>query len=263
MLQGNKPPWTLKAKALYSKPDSARAKRYFGVPKVQTPSFFPILSLLPQRALVYVKATYPELFVQTFLDIFSAMWEEDQDVSKPDLLSAALSKRFEEVQVREIVDKATAPENKKVLNANTAEALQQGAFGCPWFWVQNSKGEEEPFFGSDRYVHLFPVGISSSLSMVPGGKFGCMRTMKRELGRASLILVGSISCGSTWSCHGRMLSCSRLRKRRSELDIRPASSGKRGGHLGVGRRQGTEYPVLVYCLLQIDTSHGRCRVARA
>ncbi|KAK7189363.1 DSBA-like thioredoxin domain-containing protein [Paraphaeosphaeria sporulosa] len=146
---GNKPPWTLKAKALYSGPDAARAKRYFGVPKMQTPSFFPILSLLPQRALVYIKATYPELFVQTFVDLFSAMWEEGQDVSKPDLLSVALSKRFEEVQIREILGKATAPENKQVLNANTKEALDQGAFGCPWFWVCNSKGEEEPFFGSD------------------------------------------------------------------------------------------------------------------
>jgi hypothetical protein len=30
---------------------------------------------------------------------------------------------------------------------------KQGAFGCPWFWVTNSEGKSEPFFGSDRYVH--------------------------------------------------------------------------------------------------------------
>jgi glutathione S-transferase kappa 1 len=172
MLQGNKPPWTLQAKAAYSKPDAARAKRYFGIPEMQTPSFFPILSLLPQRALVYIKATYPNLYVQTFLDIFSAMWEEHQDVSKPDLLAAALSKRFEEGRVREILGKATAPENKQALNANTKEALEQGAFGCPWFWVRNSRGEEEPFFGSDRYVCLFPVKISCVLRMVPDGESG-------------------------------------------------------------------------------------------
>jgi glutathione S-transferase kappa 1 len=155
---------------------------------MQTPSFFPILSLLPQRALVYIKATYPDLYVQTFLDIFSAMWEENLDVSKPDLLAAALSKRFENGQVREILAKATAPDNKQALNANTKEALEQGAFGCPWFWVRNARGEEEPFFGSDRYVCLFPVEISRIPSMVPGRGSGHMRTMKRAFGRARLML---------------------------------------------------------------------------
>ncbi|KAJ4286703.1 hypothetical protein N0V90_012955 [Kalmusia sp. IMI 367209] len=152
---GNKPPWTLAAKAAYSTPDSARAKAYFGLPNVRTPSFFPILSLLPQRALVYVKAAFPELYVQTFLDMFSAMWENNKDVSKPELLSAVLSKRFEEKQIRDILEKATKPEYKQALNANTKTALEQGAFGCPWFLVRNSKGEEEPFFGSDRFHYMW------------------------------------------------------------------------------------------------------------
>ncbi|KAL1612038.1 hypothetical protein SLS60_000261 [Paraconiothyrium brasiliense] len=140
--------------AAYSTHDSARAKQYFGLPDVQTPSFFPILSLLPQRVLVYIKATYPELFIQTFLDVFVAMWERGQDVSKPDLLAEVLANRFDDAQVREIVGKATTPEYKEALNANTKEALEKGAFGCPWFWVRNSRGEEGPFFGSDRYVRF-------------------------------------------------------------------------------------------------------------
>lgn len=106
--------------------------------------------MLPQRALVYVKSTFPELYVQVFIDIFSAMWEDGQDVSKPDSLSKTLLIRFNDEQVREILTKATAPEYKQALNANTKEALERGAFGCPWFWVRNSTGEEGPFFGSDR-----------------------------------------------------------------------------------------------------------------
>lgn len=43
---GNKPPWTLPAKAAYSKFDSQRACKYFGVPPIQTPDFFPILSIM-------------------------------------------------------------------------------------------------------------------------------------------------------------------------------------------------------------------------
>jgi len=107
------------------------------------------------------------------------MWENGKDVSKPDILAQVLSQRFSESQVREIIQQANSPEYKALLNGNTKEALDRGAFGCPWFWVKNSKGEEEPFFGSDRYV-LFDIW-----GMVPAGDSGCqtqvMRTMKRCL----------------------------------------------------------------------------------
>lgn len=85
------------------------------------------------------------------------MWERGIDVSKPELLASVLSKRFSESQVREIIDLANSPEYKQLLNDKTKEALDRGAFGCPWYWVTNSKGEEEPFFGSDRYVRCFSI----------------------------------------------------------------------------------------------------------
>ncbi|KAJ3474410.1 hypothetical protein NLG97_g9858 [Lecanicillium saksenae] len=37
----------------------------------------------------------------------------------------------------------------------TDEALAKGAFGAPWIWVTNAKGQEEPFFGSDRFNHIY------------------------------------------------------------------------------------------------------------
>lgn len=45
-LVGNKPPWTLPAKAAYGKFDGQRACKYFGVPPISTPDFFPILSIM-------------------------------------------------------------------------------------------------------------------------------------------------------------------------------------------------------------------------
>lgn len=152
---GNKPPWTLPAKAAYSKYDSARAASYHGVPDLRAPSFFPILSLLPQRALVYIKASHPDLYIQVFIDIFHAMWEHGVDVSKPELLAKTLGKRLSEEQVRVVLEKANDSEYKGILNANTKEALDRGAFGCPWFFVRNSKGDEEPFFGSDRFHFMW------------------------------------------------------------------------------------------------------------
>jgi glutathione S-transferase kappa 1 len=112
------------------------------VPNVKTPDFFPILSLLP----------HAQKFVQAFLDIYHGMWEEGLDVSKPELLGQVLLKSFSESEAKGILSNANSAPYKQRLNDNTKDALESGAFGCPWFVVRNSKGEVEPFFGSDRYV---------------------------------------------------------------------------------------------------------------
>jgi 2-hydroxychromene-2-carboxylate isomerase len=46
---GNKPPWTLPAKKSYGAFETKRAQKYFGVPDIPTPKFFPILSILVRR----------------------------------------------------------------------------------------------------------------------------------------------------------------------------------------------------------------------
>ncbi|EMD65709.1 hypothetical protein COCSADRAFT_35747 [Bipolaris sorokiniana ND90Pr] len=152
---GNKPPWTLDAKAKYSKYDTKRAKEYFGVPELSVPPFFPITSLLPQRALCHVKEAHAEHFVSIFLDIFTAMWKNQKDVSEPEVLAEVLQLRLEEDQVRDVLANASSAPFKQRLNDNTKEALDKGAFGCPWFSVRNSKGKEEPFFGSDRFSYMW------------------------------------------------------------------------------------------------------------
>jgi hypothetical protein len=101
---------------------------------------------------VYVKEVHPQSFVQVFLDIFDAMWGDGLDVSKPELLGQVLSKQFNETEAKDVLVKANSAPYKQRLNDNTKEALDHGAFGCPWYTLRNSKGEEEPFFGSDRFV---------------------------------------------------------------------------------------------------------------
>lgn len=155
---GNKPPWTLPAKADYGAFDTARAKKYHGMEAIEVPDFFPPLTILTQRAMCYVKATYPaETFEAAWLALFEAMWIPPQkNVTLPGPLAEALldSKLFTSSQVEEILKKAGDKEWKDGLTANTKTALDKGAFGAPWFWVKNSGGKEEPFFGSDRYDFL-------------------------------------------------------------------------------------------------------------
>jgi len=157
-LSGNKPPWMLPAKAAYGSFDGDRAKKYFGAQDIRTPEFFPILSILPQRAMLYIKAHYPVAkFEAAFYSLFPALWVPPQsDLSKPDNLHAVLLQNFTSTQADEIIRGAGTPEFKQQLTDTTKMVVEkQGAFGCPWFWVTNSEGKSEPFFGSDRFHFMW------------------------------------------------------------------------------------------------------------
>ncbi|KAI1326385.1 thioredoxin-like protein [Xylariaceae sp. FL0255] len=58
-------------------------------------------------------------------------------------------------QVKEIVTAASSEALKNALKASVAEALARGAFGAPWIWATNDKGQSEPFFGSDRWHFVY------------------------------------------------------------------------------------------------------------
>jgi len=82
------------------------------------------------------------------------MWQHGEDVSNPDVLAKVLQQHFSNDEARKILESANSAPYKQLLNDKTREALDRGAFGCPWFFVRNSKGKEEPFFGSDRSVKI-------------------------------------------------------------------------------------------------------------
>ncbi|KUL84403.1 hypothetical protein ZTR_08785 [Talaromyces verruculosus] len=163
---GNKPPWSLPAKANLGRLELQRAIRYWKVEPFSMPNFFPILTILPQRALTYIKHTYPST---QFENTFGLYWQwflyKHRDISKPDVLRELLSSPetgFSREQAEEILTAAMTDQKwKEALTAKTQEALDRGAFGAPFFWVVktdtdiNVDGQgkivgEEPFFGSDR-----------------------------------------------------------------------------------------------------------------
>ncbi|RKK84549.1 hypothetical protein BFJ68_g15121 [Fusarium oxysporum] len=152
---GNKPPWTLPAKASYSIYDGRRAQKYFGH-KFETPDFFPILSLLPQRCLTYVKMKHPEKLEDLFQSCFESLWLEHLDLAKQEHMRTGLLKTFNKQEAEEILNAAQTSEIKLALNDVTKHAIEDlGAFGCPWFWVHDGKGNAEPFFGSDRFHYMW------------------------------------------------------------------------------------------------------------
>lgn len=102
--------------------------------------------------MIYIKRTFSrERFETTFISLSEWMYHKNIDVSKPEHLTELLkSHKYSDQEIKEILEAAKTPEYKEALTANTQKALDQGAYGAPWFCVRNKDGKEEPFFGSDR-----------------------------------------------------------------------------------------------------------------
>jgi 2-hydroxychromene-2-carboxylate isomerase len=66
--------------------------------------------------------------------------------------------------------KGASQHAKEKLEANTALAMQEGAFGLPWFVATNVDGEKEAFFGFDHLGHVVDfLGLEKPTPMSIGG----------------------------------------------------------------------------------------------
>jgi hypothetical protein len=123
------------------------------------------MTVLPLRALHHIKATRPEsVYLAVWARLFALFWTPpNANLTLPDVLADALAnvpgennkKLFTKDDVAEIMTAAASPKMKDALKKATQEALDRGAYGAPWLWVTNAQGDSEPFFGSDRFGHVF------------------------------------------------------------------------------------------------------------
>ncbi|KAK3357581.1 thioredoxin-like protein [Lasiosphaeria hispida] len=172
---GNKPPWTLPAKAAYGVHDARRSIARFPGLNLQLPDDLMSIShtIIPLRALHHIQRIYaPSVFETCLHYLFHCFWAAPRiNLTRPENVAKALSEapvgfKGEEVkagaerlfngeEVKAIMAAAASQEVKDVLKATTQEALERGAFGAPWLWVTNSAGEAQPFFGSDRFHFVY------------------------------------------------------------------------------------------------------------
>ncbi|KAI1646180.1 thioredoxin-like protein [Daldinia loculata] len=180
---GNKPPWTLPAKAVYGVHDSRRSLHAVGLSNVSPPGDLMQAgrTMVPLRALLYIKAHFPAAtYLATWRALFHAFWTLHQPPITPETLEDTLSsipantnvasssppetlrkgqdgeRLFSASEVAEILRAEKSAEYKNTLRETTQRALDQGAFGAPWLWVANAAtGASEPFFGSDRWSHVY------------------------------------------------------------------------------------------------------------
>ncbi len=137
---GNQPPATLPARGKYMPVDIARWVRRYGVPFAFNPNF-PMNTLHAMRAALAAQ----ELggFPAYHEALFRAAWAEPANLSDLAVLRDVIAKAG--LDAEGIVARAGSDEIKERLKANTAEAVERGAFGAPTLFVG-----DEMFFGNDR-----------------------------------------------------------------------------------------------------------------
>ncbi|OTB06047.1 hypothetical protein M426DRAFT_319414 [Hypoxylon sp. CI-4A] len=189
---GNKPPWVLPAKATHGTFDSQRTQRDAGLSRVAIAApgdlFEAGKTQLALRALHFVKARFPwPVYASAWRYFFHCFWTLHEPPTTPVALRAALEgvvagfdptssssteKAFSEDEIARILQAAESQEYKDVLRQTTETALRRGAFGAPWLWVTNAEtGKSEPFFGSDRWHHVYAfLGLPyQSVELLPPG----------------------------------------------------------------------------------------------
>ena len=137
---GNQPPATLPARAKYMPRDIARWVRRYGVPFAFN-SNFPMNTLHAMRAAL--AAQEHGAFPVYHAALFRAAWAEPVNLGDVAVLRDVIAKAG--LDAERIVARSGADEIKERLKANTAEAVERGAFGAPTLFVG-----DEIFFGNDR-----------------------------------------------------------------------------------------------------------------
>jgi 2-hydroxychromene-2-carboxylate isomerase len=144
---GNRPPGVVPAKRKYLDIDLARACKRYGITMHSNPHF-PMNTRGMTRAAIGLEGDLEkrDRFIET---CFNICWNDARgiDPADPETFGAALLEAgFDPAEINAL---ASSEENKAKLKANTAEAIERGAFGAPTFFVGR-----EIFFGHDRLDYV-------------------------------------------------------------------------------------------------------------
>lgn len=141
---GNSPPATVPAKGKYMMADIARWTARYGLEFRFNPHF-PVMTVKAMRgALVALEKGGFPAYHQA---MFRAMWRDGKDLSDAGVLAEVIAGAGLDADA--ILARAGEDDVKDALKANTAEAVERGAFGAPTFFVDG-----EMFFGNDRLDFL-------------------------------------------------------------------------------------------------------------
>lgn len=137
---GNQSPVMIPSKGAWMLKDLARFASRYGVPMNFNPHF-PINTLTLMRgAAGYQNDERFERYVQA---MFEALWTQQKNLSKPEVVAEVLSAAgFDPTEFERLVSDEMVKER---LKTTTEEAVKRGVFGAPTFFIGS-----EMHFGQDR-----------------------------------------------------------------------------------------------------------------
>lgn len=144
---GNRPPGMVPAKGKYMQTDLARACQRYGITMHMNPHF-PMNTRGMTRATIGLEGDTArrDAFIQA---CFNICWNDARGIDPSDAAAFGAALTEAGFDPAEIMALATADANKEKLKANTAEAVERGAFGAPTFFVG-----DQMFFGHDRLDYV-------------------------------------------------------------------------------------------------------------
>lgn len=139
---GNAPNADIGLKGDYMRQDVPRLAEMMGVP-FTWPELFPIATLAAARAYYWLLEQDPDKAVPFALACYHHYFGRGVDIS--DMQDVILIGEEMGIDGAALADAVTQADVKQRVKDKTAEALELGVFGSPYFLIDG-----EPFFGSDR-----------------------------------------------------------------------------------------------------------------
>ena len=134
------------AKQMHNVHDMVRWADHFGEP-FRLPAAHPMRTVLALRTLL---ALPHDVWPQAIEAIYAAYWQRAEDVTRPEVIGAALvGAGIAEGVVRGALARSEDPAIKDELRQRTDEALGLGIFGAP-AWVRRDGGTTRLIWGQDR-----------------------------------------------------------------------------------------------------------------
>ncbi|KAI9718330.1 MAG: hypothetical protein M1828_006732 [Chrysothrix sp. TS-e1954] len=133
---GNRPPLEIKNKDKWIEIERKRWASLFSIPIAESaPDGFPVLTLTTQRVLTAVTTQAPGKLIPALDALFEGFWvKRNEDfVNKPEGIMKALSPILGKDLAEKVLAEANSDQAKKLLNQRSQEAVDEGAFGLPYF----------------------------------------------------------------------------------------------------------------------------------
>jgi 2-hydroxychromene-2-carboxylate isomerase len=131
----------------YRLTELARWSSYLSLPLNAQPKHFPVAGDLACRAVIAALDTGDEAALALTGALARAVWAEERDIADPDTIAAVA--RACGLDAAALRSRAMSAETGARYDALTAEAIERGVFGVPWYVYRDA-----PFWGQDRLDFL-------------------------------------------------------------------------------------------------------------